>query len=343
MQIPLGIASVGVFSPGGITVGQTLGSFLAGMRPFQEIDVDDPAGEPLVAAATALEPERLRGTERLIAMAMAALLDCTEGAADPDGASARVPEPLLLCGPDAQCTDAVLSALLHDMPLRLDESRSRAFVGGHCTILAALEEALRLVSSGEIETCYVGGVDSLLDGERLQMLIGDRRVKHSAHQDGFVPGEGAAFLRVVSHVDARAAVVIPGLATGQESATRDSGLPNNGQGLFSAARAALKAAGLSIKSVELLSFDGSGDRFGAQEANRALVRLRPRREQQLQIWQIAGALGELGTAHGPASLALLAFAIARSVLPVTRGLALWSSDGAQRAAALVARNPRHQA
>jgi 3-oxoacyl-[acyl-carrier-protein] synthase-1 len=324
---PIALDSIGAFTSAGSSTPQTMAALCLGVKLFEEQPTRDAGGESVVGACSAIALEKARGIERLATLAGLALQECA-------GEQASGPAPLLLCTPAKDeyfDPDDLLRLVLAQAPVAVDPRRSRAYGGGHTSIVLALREAERLLSARACEACYVGGVDSLVDGEALDAVLRAGRVKTSTTPDGFVPGEGGVFLCLGARPGRHSIARIAGVAEAEESAPRGSSQPNHGVGLAQAARTALSAAGVPLDAVGAIVHDASGDRFGFREAALALARLRPRAEPAVTVWTPATVTGELGAAYGALALAQAAFFLHKEVSPGPAALVLGSEPGPRRA------------
>jgi 3-oxoacyl-[acyl-carrier-protein] synthase-1 len=325
---PIALDSIGAFTSAGTSTAQTMAALCLGVKLFEEQDTCDARGEPVVGARSALAPEKAEGIDRLVTLAGLALQECA-------GAQPAGPVPLLLCAPARDAffdPEDLLRALLAEAPVAIDPRLSRAYGGGRTAIALALREAERLLSARACDACYVGGVESLVDREALDVAVRAGRVKTTVTPEGFVPGEGAVFLRVSARPGRATMARIAGIGEDDEPAPRGSAQPNQGLGLARAARAALSAAGVSMPTVGIVVHDASGDRFGFRESALALARLRPRAEPAATIWTPATVTGELGAAYGPLAVAQAAFFLQKQVSPGPGALVLGADAGPRRAA-----------
>jgi 3-oxoacyl-[acyl-carrier-protein] synthase-1 len=304
----LAIGAVGAFSSVGLNAPQTMSSLQARMQRFEALEVEDEEGEPITGAPTPL-PREVRGAARLVAMAQEALAECARG-------WEREPAPVLLCCPDGQwgapAPEEVLDALAQEAGVLVHRRLSRVFVAGHAAVVEALQEARRLFHAHEIRTCYLGGVDSLVEPDRLAALVEQDRVKRDGNPFGIIPGEGAAFLRLelVRNSAPRPCVEGLGLAKANELGAGFSG----GFALERALKAALADAGAEVREAVCLAHDGTGQRRPAQDLAVAVARLGVAREQAFDLWDVATCVGETGAAAGPLSIGYFAFAMGRGRL-----------------------------
>jgi 3-oxoacyl-[acyl-carrier-protein] synthase-1 len=181
----------------------------------------------------------------------------------------------------------------------------------------------------------------LIDVEPLDRALRAGLLKIGA-VEGFVPGEGAAFVRLGAAAEEGTLGFVTGLGTASEPAPRGAAEASAGQGLAQAGRAALADARLGVGDVGAFFHDASGDRYGLREAGVAVTRLRPRAEPTPAVWAPAACTGELGAAAGPFALATAATFLARKVSAGPAALVLGSGDGPARGAAVVSAAPAAQ-
>jgi 3-oxoacyl-[acyl-carrier-protein] synthase-1 len=326
---PLAIQAVGVFTSAGPSVATALGSARLGLKFFEELPYRDAAGNPIVGARTPLDLGDVAGVERLVTMALIALGECT---------GPKYAAPLLLCLPEPVANSfapaGLLAILCGESGGRLDPAASRVFALGRASVFDALEEADRLLSTRAARAVYLGGVDSFIDRRTLDSLLRAGQLQTST-TEGFVPGEGAAFLRLAAAPDAGTLALIASVARTTEPCTRASGKPNTGEALAQAGRAAMAAAATPVTAIGGFIHDAAGDRFGFREAATALTRLRPRAAPPPEVWTTAACAGELGAAFGPVAIATAATFLHRNVVADPAVLVLGTSDRAPRGAAVV--------
>ena len=327
---PLAIQAVGGFTGAGTSAARALGSLRLGLKFFGELPTLDANGDPVIGAPAPIALDAASGVARLVTMAALALGEC---ASKREG-----PAALLLCLPhpadDSFVPAEVLATLAAEAPFRIDGAASRAFATGRAAVFDALAEAERLLVTRVVDSVYLGGVDSLVDWEPLDCALRAGQLKIGT-AEGFVPGEGAAFLRLGVNLEDGTLGIVSGRATASEPAPRGAPEANSGDGLAHAARGALKDAGVSLSDVGAFFHDASGDRFGFREAAMALARLRPRAEPAPGVWAPATCTGEIGAAYGPFALAAAATFLSRKVCPGPAALVLGTGDGPVRGAAVV--------
>jgi len=123
----------------------------------------------------------------------------------------------------------------------IDAANSRVVPAGRAAALVALELALDELERDPAHAVIVGGIDSLLDLRLLAELEAADRILGPRVMDGFIPGEGSAFL-VLSHPSAAASaaggasaqVTIRACASAADPGHRGGSEPARGEGLAEA-------------------------------------------------------------------------------------------------------------
>lgn len=336
---PLAIQALGVFTSAGVRAATAFGSARLGLKFFEELPWNDAAGVPIVGGRTGLDLGEIAGDDRLATMAVHALRECASAPTSAARLAGEPPAPLLLCLPAYDSgqpplpTAELLSVVAAEAGAPINLPASRAFASGRAAVFEALNEAARMLADRATPAVYLGGVDSLVDAGTLDRWLRAGRLKTS-NTEGFIPGEGAAFLRLVRHGEPGALATVAGIGRARETHARAAGQPNIGAGLANAARAALASAGLPAGEVGAIIHD-SGDRVSFREVSLAIARLRPRSEPPPLITTAAACAGELGAAYGPFAVGLAAFFLAHGVTHGAATLVLGSSEDTDRGAALV--------
>jgi 3-oxoacyl-[acyl-carrier-protein] synthase-1 len=346
------IHGVGMTTPLGLRAAATAAAVRGGISRLRESAIINRKGAPMILATladAALPPlaARLAVRHDLTSRQLRMLRLATH--ALQEVASMLVPgerPPLLLAGPESHPKKPVPplgvgfpELLALQTGVCLDEGRSETSSRGRAGGLELLGRAMELLHSRRATSVLVGGVDSHLDTGLLGLLDEEGRVHADEVLDGFVPGEGAAFLllssrKVLPTSKALAFVSAPG--TGAEQGHRYSAEPYLGDGLADSIRAAVgSASGLPVRTV-LSSFNGES--FGGKEWGVAFIRNREAFHTELRMEHPADCFGDLGAACGPVLVGLAALGLKKRYLPGPC-LAWCSSEGAPRAAALVSSEP----
>ena len=207
---------------------------------------------------------------------------------------------------------------------------------GRAAGLMAIEAGIRALEEGRAESVIVGGVDTFFDLKLLAELDAEGRILGPQVMDGFIPGEGAAYL--VLKPLAAAGEGRPILALGATS------MPDPGHRYGTEPA---KGEGLS-KTLELLrahlspppppvntTFAGfNGENFDAKLGGVARLRHTDFFTPNMSMQHPASSIGDTGAACGAIMSSLAATALARG--DRTGPALVWAaSDRESRACALI--------
>jgi 3-oxoacyl-[acyl-carrier-protein] synthase-1 len=300
--------------------------------------VSDKRGHLIGACPAWGIPHDLQGYERLLALAAPALREAG------GELHTRVPLLLALAEPgrpddDARIEGALLADLAAQSGVPLDLERSQLFRAGQAGFAAALGEGLRRIRSGEARALLVGGADSYLHPATLAWLDQECRLHAPGAEDGFIPGEGAAFVLLCREP---ADVASPGKAAplpfarlldvelGREE-TELTGDPNLG----TAMTGVLARLGSTLPDglIDWVLSDVNGERHRLREWTMVQNRgsLRPGATHSRFI----DDLGDLGAALGPVLLAIAAHAFRSGSAPAHSAAITLQSEGVERGAFLL--------
>lgn len=298
------VEALGTFTSVGLNVPQTMGSLRTVYSRFQEVPIFKRGADPLVAAPTPLPSDLARGDLRLMAMGAWALRECGEG-------RAHESLPLVLCLSPSLAAHAasIFEGVVRHAAVGVHPASSKILTGGQGTLVSAFFEAEAILASGPAPACYIGAIDSLLDLERLDSLLEDGRIKTADNPDGFIPGEGAVFLRVARRRHPRVLAWVRGLGAAEEAATLRSGQPNAATGLAAALKAAIRDAGVTGDEIACFAHAVSGERYFFQEFSLATQRLRIFRSEPMDTWNPCVSVGEMGVAGAALVVAYGAFVL----------------------------------
>jgi 3-oxoacyl-[acyl-carrier-protein] synthase I len=227
--------------------------------------------------------------------------------------------------------------LLQRVGLELDTAASRTFPLGRAAALVALEQALAALSADPGRPILVGGVDSYLDLRLLATLGSEGRVHGPRVMDGFVPGEGAAFLWIkatstndAARIQAAASATDPGHRYGTE--------PARGEGLAEAVEALRYQVPGSSGPVATIFAGLNGESFEAKSWGVARLRHKDFFAPETSMQHPADCFGDTGAATGAIFTAMAGAALSKGH---RSGPALiWAaSDHGSRACALVTATP----
>jgi len=217
------VCGVGARTHAGLDALQVALATRAGkMRP-RPSHVTDRFGERVATCRLWSIPDNVQGIDRFAALAAPALVQATEPWRSLLAATGHDAEPLpvVLAVPEAdrpgfdpRIARDLLPLLQARSQIVLDAKRSKLVSRGRGGGVEAFRAGLELLSDGAHRVA-VGGVDSLFDADLLEWLDREMRLHSLEAENGFIPGEGAAFLllarrgrtlglpRLASLVDAR--------------------------------------------------------------------------------------------------------------------------------------------
>lgn len=337
------ILGVGMMTAVGVGASQTAASVRAGvarlsesaflseqLTPFVLSFVPDECLPPIDEQLGTLADLSARDA-RMLRLAGAALREAVAGADGLEGVPLLLALPEAVPGGRAPGAATFFDHLSIQAGVAFAQTGSRAFLNGRAAGFLALAEALGLLERRAASRVIVGGVDTYLDEGVLAELDMADRILGDDVADGFIPGEGAAFLLLGEGegVDVVAAAV------GTETGHRGSAEPYLGDGLAQTFQR-LFAAGGGDGPVQCVLAGLNGEFFGAKEWGVAHARCPGRFADDIQLEHPIECFGDPGAALGPLLLGLGAIGLQKGYLRAPC-LAWASSDGAERGAALLRR------
>jgi 3-oxoacyl-[acyl-carrier-protein] synthase-1 len=221
---------------------------------------------------------------------------------------------------------------LADVPV--DLGRSAIVPHGRAAGLMALELAMNALQADPSGTVVVGGADTFLDLRLLATLDSEQRILGTRVMDGFIPGEGAAFIVLSGSGSNGPQVVVNGVASSMDEGHRYGTAPAKGEGLATAMVQLRQRAGQLSGPIATTFAGFNGESFDAKMWGVARLRHNDVFSPTMLIEHPADKYGDAGAATGAILLALAA----KSLLTDSRqGPALvWAaSDREPRACAVV--------
>lgn len=218
----------------------------------------------------------------------------------------------------------------------IDAEKSRTIPLGRAAALMAIEAGMRAIEQEGAQSVIVGGVDTFFDLKLLSELDAENRILGPRIMDGFIPGEGAAFL--VLKPQGAATTSPPVLAFGAISLPdpthRYGSEPAKGEGLaktLDALRAGLSSTPPPINT----TFAGfNGESFDSKMWGVARLRHTDFFSPGMSMLHPASSLGDTGAACGAIMSSLAVEALSRG--DRTGPALVWAaSDHESRACALI--------
>jgi 3-oxoacyl-[acyl-carrier-protein] synthase-1 len=210
--------------------------------------------------------------------------------------------------------------LFERVGLELDTAASRIFPLGRAAALVALEQALSAVSTDPGRPILVGGVDTYLDLRLLATLGAEGRIHGPRVMDGFVPGEGAAFLWIQAtsnsphdagtRIEAAASATDPGHRYGSEPA-RGEGLAEAVEALRNQLPPSSGPGGPMGQPVATIFSGLNGESFEAKSWGVARLRHKDFFTPQASLEHPADCFGDTGAATGAIFTAMADVALSK--------------------------------
>ena len=280
-------------------------------RFFEPIKMALVPEDALVALQPAIEKLPLTSRQRrMLRLATPALQEAVAELAD------LRQVPLFLGLPEAHpkrpapVDAAFLQHLQTQTGLSFEAKSSQVFPNGRAAGLLALEAAMRCLTERRAEHVVVGSADTHLDLALLAELDAEQRLLGERVMDGFVPGEGAAF--VLLHAPAKpgrggpAAIAVLSAASAQDAGHRYGDQPAKGEGLANALESMLEGLKTPPDLVRTTFAGINGESFGAKAWGVARLRHAALFDPDADIAHPADCFGDPGAAAGMLLLALAA-------------------------------------
>jgi 3-oxoacyl-[acyl-carrier-protein] synthase-1 len=277
------------------------------------------------------------GLERLVALAAPALAFAAQGQ------TARLP---VICamppeerpGFDRRVVRGFLPALEEASGVLIDASRSRLIFkcrGGGAEAFALALERLR---RGDDPMILVGGVDTFHDPDALEALDRGLRLHGPETENGFVPGEGSAFVLLTHRSRASAltrSAQVHSAAMENEPRPYGSREPTHGLAMTLALRKAGGVFGEKARAIDWVMSDVLGERHRVDEWSLARTRAFSVFAQEYAHEEPLAMTGDLGAAS---AAVMVATACVRYETGAAAGSALaiaTHSDGSERGVVVV--------
>jgi 3-oxoacyl-[acyl-carrier-protein] synthase-1 len=205
--------------------------------------------------------------------------------------------------------------------------------------LLAVERAAGRLSAGEIDFALVAAADARTSPEAIAELRAADRIIVSGRSFGLVPGEAAAAVLLASErglhrLNAPSLGILLSISSAHEPYPMGAGRPCVGTGLTLAASGALSKLAADVP-IDGVMCDLNGERFRTDEWGFTVPRIAKRLRDPGMCVAPVTAWGDCGAANGPLLLALATSMGARGIDRGAHMLVWTSSDGPDRAAAVL--------
>lgn len=343
MNRPVHIVACGARTSLGLRAASSAAAYRAGLSAAREHPhFRDAKGGRLITAFDQALGVDVTGASRWVTLAETALREACVAASLPRGQEVpmMVALPGIRPGWDHAQADAIRSAVGSSQDPRVRLLESTTPDRGHAGGLALIAAAAQRIDAGEFPLCLVGGVDSYADGATMRWLADNRRLSDASVRLGFVPGEAAAFVLLMSEsamnrsgLQSRACLVAS--AVGWEARTLTSDEPCLGEGLSSTIGSVLERLSLRPGRFDAVICDINGERYRSEEWGFVCLRHGAAFDDPTDYWSPADAWGDSGAASGPLFAVLACEAMARGYARGPRTLLWAGSDDGLRAAAVL--------
>ncbi|HYO56797.1 hypothetical protein [Archangium sp.] len=329
---PVYVRRVGMACPVGLRWKAACAAMRAGINRKQELPYRDNEGEPIIGSFLKGLDECVTAEERWLALLKYALEDAT--AEFERGVLETLPIVLSLSADATGQPPEVVStvqALAQKLGVAIEPRNVRVVSEGAVGGYRAIELGRQLLERSRQPACLVAATDSLVNARSLLHLCETGRLLTPENADGVIPGEAAACL-VLSRDREDALATVLGVGFGREPALLSNDIPLRGEGMTSAARAALCEAGLAMHDMDFRLSDAAGDGYAFKEQALVVTRLLRQGKEEFPLWLCADTLGDTGAAAGLCGLASAIAAFQRGYAPGPRAIGFVGNEAGQRAA-----------
>lgn len=306
----LDIASVGMVTAVGLDAPSACAAMRARLDGFKETRFVGSQGNWLVGAGVSL-PRMWIGEKRVAHLAAAAIAEAFEKAPDAIGKTV-----LILCLPEegrpgrpVQDNSELLRRIAGILEIE-PHARSRIVAYGRPSGHVALEQARRMLSTGEAVYVMIAGVDSYLTALTVSHYLREGRLLTANNSNGFIPGEAAAAVLCTRSATEGLRLLGLGLSREEASIYNKEDLPLRGDGMTQAYRMAFGETGIGMNRLGYRISDLLGEQYWFKQTAIASLRLVRGRHEFQDLWSPTESLGNIGAAAVPLMIGM-AFMAAR--------------------------------
>ena len=340
------VVGVGARAANGLTALQVTMSARAQKFAPRSSHIVDKDGQSIATARLRSIGDDVIGFDRFVALGGPALTQAAFAWLATKPRDAAPPLPVILALPsrsrpgfDARLGRNLLAALEARSRVKLDPARSELVFGCRGGGVSAFSKALALLEGGHCEAVLVGGIDSYFDPDTLEHLDRELRLHGPETENGFIPGEAAAFTLVVprrlaSSVARWSAIVAT--ASEYEPHPYGSSEPCLGAGITRAVQRAAEAGGAAARPIPWLLTDVANERHRVDEWLYAFTRAHAEFTPDALHEQPLLRTGDVGAASAALLLVMASVRWQTHCAPGDTVLIATHSDGQERGA-MVAR------
>lgn len=342
------ITAIGALTSVGANAEQSCAAVAAGMARFNEHETykcipkepesDEPF--PFYVSDVPLIKHDVTGQERFLRLGIPALTELLEKAKIKRNDLEHMGLMLALPQSDKAIDAMNMSTeFVHELRKRMGLTIIKLWKStqaGHTGSFSLLKSAIQKLQAGDLGYCIVGGVDSYLMKDRLDVLDAAWRLRSERTVDGFMPGEAAVMLMLetAEHARARKAPILAQLGMigeGMETETITSQKQSTGVGLTQAIESVLQPdhypQGFATVYCSL-----NGESYQAFEWGVILARLQDTLKKMKNLVHPADCVGDIGAATGAFLIACATVDILKSSDSICPSLLWTASDNGHRIA-----------
>lgn len=341
------MVSLGACTSIGRNALSTCAAVRAGISGFREHPyMVDSASKPMRAAIVPWLDVEFLGTPRLEQLLIGAVDEAMLPLVDLVGKVPKMAIALALPAPRPGVSTELIAEMnsLLSRYYRSTFPIVTCFPNGHAGGLLALHAALVSLKHGACDACIVAGVDSYLDPDALEWLDENDQLHGGGLLNnawGFVPGEAAGALLLTTSITASQFGLLPmtevlavGFASEQMRIKTETVCI--GVGLTEAFRQVFAAVTDSAQVTDIYC-DMNGEPYRADEFGFATIRTAASFVDSGRFEAPADCWGDVGAASGPLLTCLSVVASQKGYAHGSKSLVWASSEGGERAAALLQR------
>lgn len=333
-----------------MTAPTTAAAVLAGIAGFTDhASMIDRLGEPFVVSSAPYIDDNVTGADRFLQLALPAATECLDSIEQ--NLSGPISIPTFIGLPESRpglprgLGPTISSALTRMTKGRCKLALRSTFPQGHSAGFKAIDSACEMIRRRAAEFCVVGGVDSYMDLDTLDWIESNEQLLYAHNAWGFVPGEAAGFCLLCSEATAaRYGLTIKGRFLRTALAEEENRIKTKtvciGRGLTTAVQKLLPPEASEKTRIDQTFCDLNGEAYRADEFGFMLARTSEHFADTSAFMAPADCWGDVGAASAPLFTMLACTVGNKGLANGPRSLLWTSSEGGQRAAALLHAEPQ---
>lgn len=349
MSTAVEVIAVGARTSVGLTAESSAAAVRAGLSNHSEYPFITARGEPVIVAADPQLQPAIEGRDRIVPLIKSLIDEIMQKLAQGEHFSGKY--HLLLALPEQRpgFSEEDANWVVDTTRSELEKSGLKIEVDiagrGHAGSIQAIERVMQECSMHKEDLYLVVGADSYHHTDTFLWLERNLQFAQPNIRSGFVPGEGAGCLVLVS-AGLRSTLRLPPLAivagtgTARETKLRDSEIGSFGIGMTQAVLGATRELQLPRDGVDTLYIDLNGERYRSEEWGFTVMRT-PLLWKTLDYEAPSNCWGDVGAAFGTLASVLAIQAYARDYSQGQRALVVAGSESGVRGAMLL-QDPRLQ-